>query len=147
MSNPDQKDFKNAFESIKALLTTVEFFQHEKPTISPEFQRVIDWIEYCSKPYVPPEEQQFDSKDIYMRKGEEIIGLHAIGYAGPYEYDLVNLDKTVTRMKSDFMAIEKWGNEYDKDFNMLGRGSFRVHDDIEIVAKSLEEDGWVRFER
>lgn len=93
--------------------------------------------------YVQPE---FDSKDIYLTKNGEIIGLHAIGHAGPYEYDLVKLDGTTERKKDDFMQVEVWGNEYDKNHNMLGRGSFRVHQNIEEEAKGFEADGWVRCE-
>lgn len=91
-------------------------------------------------------EPAMDSKDIYLTKNGEIIGLHAIGYAGPYEYDLVKLDGTTERKKDDFMQIEVWGNEYDKNHNMLGRGSFRVFQNLEAEAKDFEADGWVRCE-
>jgi hypothetical protein len=89
----------------------------------------------------------YDSKNIYLKKDNEIVGLHSTGVAGPHEYTLIGLDGSESLIKTDFMAYETWGNEYDQDFNMLGRGSFRVHTDIETAAKELELDGWIRFER
>lgn len=90
--------------------------------------------------------ENLDAKNIYLKKGEEIIGLHAIGHAEPYEFDLHELDGTVTRVKTDFMELEKWGNEYDANFKMIGRGSFRIFDlTLEHTAKAFEEDGWVRI--
>lgn len=77
------------------------------------------------------EEPQFDSLDIYLKKDDQIVGLHAIGHKEP---------------DGAFYSLEQWGNEYDDEHNMLGRGSFRVHNDIETVAKDFEADGWVRFE-
>lgn len=86
--------------------------------------------------------------DIYLKKDGEIIGLHAVGYPGPYEYTLTHLDGTIEEKTSHIMTMEQWGNEYDSEYNMLGRGSFRVFSlDIEEAAKELEADGWVRFER
>ncbi len=93
------------------------------------------------------DETPYDAKNIYLKKDGQIIGLHAIGIAGPYEYILHGLDGSVTRMQSDFNAIEQWGNEYDADYNMLGRGSFRVFQSIDSLAQELEADGWIRFER
>ncbi len=84
------------------------------------------------------------AKDIYMKKGTEIIGLHALGEKD-VEWDVINLDGTRTKVKG-FKQWEHWGNEYDENHKMVGRGSFRVHDDIEKVAKLLEEDGWVSYE-
>jgi hypothetical protein len=89
---------------------------------------------------------QFDTKDIYLKKGDVIIGLHAIGHAEPYEYDLHHADGTITREKSDFMQLEVWGNVYDEDHQILGRGSFRVFNKIEEEAKDFEADGFVRYE-
>ena len=94
-----------------------------------------------------------DSKDIYLKTKvghsiiENIIGLHAVGYAGPYSYTLDN-NGEVSTINTNFMAIETFGNEYDHEHNMLGRGSFRLHtNDIEEYAKELEKEGWVRCER
>ncbi len=93
-------------------------------------------------------DDNMQSKDIYLRKGREVVGLHAIGYAGPYEFDLQELDGSIQKIKTDFMELEKWGNEYDANFKMIGRGSFRVFDlTIEHAAKEFESDGWVRFQR
>lgn len=90
---------------------------------------------------------QFDSKDRYLTKDGIIIGIHAIGHAGPYEYELFGLDGSSTFIKSDFEVYEIWGNEYNEDHKMLGRGSFRVHTrDFDQVIKELEEDGWVKRE-
>jgi hypothetical protein len=89
-----------------------------------------------------------DSKDIYLKKGEEIVGLHSIGHKGPYTYTKINpFEGTEVEVTTDFMAIESWGNEYDSEYNMLGKGSFRIFCDIEEAAKSFEADGWTRFER
>jgi hypothetical protein len=96
---------------------------------------------------------EMDSKTIYLRTKigvsdiYSIVGLHAIGHAGPYEWDHHHLDGTVERKTSNFMALETWGNEYDDDHNMLGRGSFRLHtSDIEQYAKEMEVEGWERYE-
>lgn len=84
------------------------------------------------------------ARDIYLKKDNEIIGLHAIGYDNS-TWTETALDGTSTD-KQGFSAMEKWGNEYDENHKMLGRGSFRVHDDIEKVAKELEADGWTIYE-
>lgn len=83
--------------------------------------------------------------DIYLKNlNGEIIGLHAVGEPNG-EWDVHGLDGSVTRKKG-FNAMERWGNNYDDNHKMLGRGSFRVHDDIEKVAKELVEDGWITYE-
>lgn len=88
------------------------------------------------------------SKDIWLRKEDEIVGLHAIGYPEEHEFNLHHLDGSVERIKSDFVELEKWGNEYNQQFQMIGKGSFRVFDlTLEHAARAFEEDGWVRFER
>lgn len=89
----------------------------------------------------------FDSKDIYLRKGTEVVGLHSIGHAIPYEYVLIELDGTKINKKTDFMPLETWGNQYDANYNIVGRGSFRVHQFIEDEAAEFEANGWTRFER
>lgn len=86
------------------------------------------------------------SKDIYLRKGDQIVGLHAVGHAVPCEFDNHELDGSITRIKTDFFEIEKWGNNYNEKLEMIGRGSFRIFDlTLEHTAKAYEEDGWVRF--
>lgn len=95
--------------------------------------------------------EKVDSKDIYLfinnpDSPRSIIGLHAVGYAGPYNYTFEALDGTRTDELSNFMVLEAWGNEYNEAFEMIGRGSFRLStDDVEAVAKEYEEDGWIRF--
>lgn len=98
---------------------------------------------------------ELDSKDIYLEtfigpgKIRQVVGLHAVGHAGPYEYDLIGLDQSRTRMKSNFMALEVWGNEYDTTTGkMIGRGSFRVHNsDLDNEVKQWEAEGWTRCGR
>lgn len=90
--------------------------------------------------------EDLNSKNIYLAKDGQIIGLHAIGHAEPYEFDVQEFDGTVTRVKTDFMELEKWGNEYNDKFEMIGRGSFRIFDlTLEHTARAFEEDGWVRI--
>lgn len=86
------------------------------------------------------------SKDAYLTKEGTIIGIHAFGEPGPYEWIEVALDGTETKKQSNFMQAEIWGNEYDEEHNMLGRGSFRVHGQFEIVVKEFEADGWIQRE-
>lgn len=89
----------------------------------------------------------YDSKDIYLTKDGQIIGLHAIGHNEPYEFKLVHLDGTEELIKTDFMEIEKWGNQYNSNGQMIGRGSFRIFAlTLEHAAKEFEEDGWTRVD-
>jgi hypothetical protein len=93
---------------------------------------------------------QFDSYDIYLRsKNGEHVGLHAIGYAGQYDYTQTNLDQSIEHKSTDFQVVEVWGNEYDAiTGEMVGRGSFRVFThDLESVAKEYETEGWTRCEK
>ena len=104
-------------------------------------------MEYKPKSDLDSDFCPLDTKDIYLKRGTEIIGLHSIGDRVPHEYDSIAIDGTVTHKITDFKAIESWGNEYDNEYNMLGRGSFRLFGDIEEVASELEAEGWIRFER
>lgn len=91
--------------------------------------------------------EDLDTKNIYLKKDRKIIGLHAIGHKEEYEIEIIELDGSSINRTLDFMALEKWGNEYDENYNMIG-GSFRIFDIcIEDTAKELEADRWVRFER
>lgn len=98
---------------------------------------------------------QMDCKSIYLRTKIGVsqiysyVGLHAIGYAGPYEYEHIDLDQRRTKKTSNFNALETWGNEYDGiTGQMIGRGSFRLHThDIEEYAKEMESEGWERCEK
>lgn len=75
-------------------------------------------------------EPPWETKNIYLKRDGNIIGLHEAGQT----------------ILGEFVSYESWGNEYDNEHNMLGRGSFRVHGLIEPVALEMEADGWVRFE-
>lgn len=91
-------------------------------------------------------EPKMSSKDIYLRKDDQIVGLHAVGYAEPHELRVQELDGSITLVKTDFMELEKWGNEYNEKLEMIGRGSFRIFDlTIDHTAKCFEDEGWVRF--
>lgn len=94
----------------------------------------------------------YDSLTIYLKKEGTpgFIGLHAIGMANS-EWDLVtpkgmfgNEEEIIVRQKG-FQAIEAWGNEYNDEHQMVGRGSFRVFSNIEDAAKEMVADGWVIF--
>lgn len=85
----------------------------------------------------------YDSLDIYLTKDGQIIGLHAIGEANS-KWIVKHLDGT-EEQKFGFNEMERWGNEYNNDLKMIGRGSFRVHQSIEDVAQELIQDGWRRF--
>ncbi len=87
-----------------------------------------------------------ECKDIYLSKDGQIIGIHAVGYFGEHEYDLLSIDGTLTKVSTDFDQMEIWGNEYDEEHNMIGRGSFRVHGTFNDVVAELEMDGWVKRE-
>lgn len=88
-----------------------------------------------------------DSQDIYLKKDDKIIGLHAIGYNTPYDCELVEQDGSRSIIKMDFMALQKWGNEYDEEMKILPPGSFHVFDlTINHAAIEMEKDGWVRFD-
>lgn len=93
------------------------------------------------------DEELYDSKNFYFKKDNQIIGIHAIGIAGPYEYNYQDLDGNVYTVTKDFQVIESWGNEYNPDYTIKGRGSFRVFYDLDEAVKSLEDDGWVQFKR
>lgn len=88
-----------------------------------------------------------DAQDIYLKKDGRIIGLHAIGHKTPYECELVEIDGTSKMIKMDFMALQKWGNEYSDEMKVLPPGSFHVNDlTISDTAQEMEQDGWVRFD-
>lgn len=91
------------------------------------------------------EKSPYDEINIFLRKDDEIVGLHCIGEKDK-DYEVMELDGTITQ-RHGFLAEESWGNYYDEDYNIKGRGSFRVFEDIEILAEEFEADGWVRFER
>lgn len=87
--------------------------------------------------------EDMDSKNIYLRKGSEIIGLHAIGENNS-EWTVSEFDGSETLHKG-FKAWESWGNEYNEDLQMIGKGSFRVFGDIDVVAEQFISEGWEAF--
>jgi len=97
--------------------------------------------------------EEWDSKDIYLTTTladgtKQIVGLHAIGHAQEYTYTEIGLNNERTEVTTGFSAIETWGNEYDENHNMLGRGSFRLHShDLDKTVKEWESEGWVRCEK
>lgn len=79
----------------------------------------------------PPPKDPFEgmvSRDVYLTKDGEIVGIHAIG----------------DEHEGQFYQMEIWGNVYNEDHEMQGRGSFRVFDTLENEVKNWEADGWVR---
>ena len=105
----------------------------------------LDYLRYLLVPEslrVQPGEEMYESRDIYLRNGEEIIGLHEIGEDN-VKWTSVDVDGTENE-RFGFLAHERWGNNYDQNLKMIG-GSFRVLEDIEAVANGLVEDGWVVF--
>lgn len=148
----------NSVRSIKQADENIQHAVSAWQSMTPEQQKEFD-LKYRrdaakADPTISVDENSdWDSKNIYLTttygpgKVKMIIGLHAIGHAGPYSYTLVNLDKTEQTIHTNFMVMEAWGNEYDEEHNMLGRGSFRLNtNDIEAVAKDYEAEGWTRCE-
>ncbi len=76
----------------------------------------------------------------YLIKDLELIGIFAIGDKES-EWTVIGLDGSETKRKG-FNAQESWGNEYSWDLKMLGRGSFRILNDIEEALQTLIQDGW-----
>lgn len=71
-----------------------------------------------------------ESKDIYLKKDKDVIGLHTYG------------DATET----GFMQYEAWANLYDEEFKFLG-SIYRIFGPIEDEAKHLIVDqGFVKIE-
>lgn len=97
--------------------------------------------------------EEMDSKDIFLRKKigvyeiYSIVGLHAIGHAGPYPHTIHHLDGTVEERVGNFDTLEAWGNEYNDEQNIPGRGSFHLNThDIEEYARDMVVEGWEIYE-
>lgn len=84
---------------------------------------------------------EIDFARIYLFKDNCLIGLFGIGDANS-SWILVGLDGSKQTI-SGFNAMEKWGNEYDWDGNMLGRGSFRLNYDFETEINQYKNEGWI----
>ena len=93
-----------------------------------QFNTIEEMI-VVAKQWLQPDPEPI-SKNIYLKKDNQAIGLHAWGY----------------EFNGNFYSEEVWGNEYDNQGQMIGRGSFRVFNEIEAEAKEFEADGWVRYE-
>lgn len=92
----------------------------------------------------PEEQPPYDEMSVYLKKDNEIVGIHAIGEKDT-SWQVHELDGTITQRKG-FQAMDIWGNQYNSDLKMIGKGSFRVHNDIETEVNSWKADGWVAFE-
>lgn len=77
------------------------------------------------------EQPQFESKDIYLKKGDDVLGLHTYG------------DQTEHH---GFQQMEAWCNAYDADFKFLG-SIYRIFGPIEEEAAELKKDGWVEIKK
>ena len=69
------------------------------------------------------------AKDIYLKKGEDVLGLHMTG---------MFTDKGI-------IPMEAWANAYNSTFKYLG-SIYRIFGPIEEEAEALKEDGWVEIE-
>jgi hypothetical protein len=94
-------------------------------------------------------DEGISSRELYLQnKTGEIIGIHAVGYEGLYQYTLEDTDGKQIKKDADFQILDIWGNKYDKDYNMIG-GSFRVfYIDWDEMKKDMLEDGeWTEIKR
>lgn len=87
-----------------------------------------------------------DEYNIYLKHPSEgIIGLHSVGLKDQI-WTEIDTDGVETQ-RLGFKSIESWGNEYTSDFKLKGRGSFRIFQNIDDLAASLEREGYVRMDR
>lgn len=66
-----------------------------------------------------------ESKAIYLKKGNEMIGLHSLGYTEP----------------QGWLAVQSWANVYTAQYKFLG-SVYRIYDPIEVEAEDLKRLGW-----
>ena len=95
-----------------------------------------------------------DFKDVYLkaRIGKSnfftIMGVHAVGFAEQHTYKSIGLDGEESAHPTNFKALEVWGNEYDEEHSVVGRGRFLVYTkDIDSYVRELESEGWVRTKK
>lgn len=83
------------------------------------------------------ENENFDSKDIYLEKNGEIIGLHTYGH------------KSGVGTFMTFMQYEAWANLYEKknDERTFVASIYRIFGPIEEEAEALKAEGWVVVEQ
>lgn len=71
----------------------------------------------------------YESKSIYLKKDDDIIGLHA----------------TMAPTEDGLIQMEGWCNAYSNDFKYIG-SIYRIFGPIEEEAAELKKDGWVEIE-
>lgn len=74
----------------------------------------------------------YESKSIYLKKDQDILGLHATGYTDEH---------------GQFQNMEAWANHYhyNEQFKYLG-SVYRIFGPIEEEAAGLKADGWIEIE-
>lgn len=77
------------------------------------------------------EQPDYKTKDIYLKKGEDVLGLHTYG------------DETA---ELGFQQMEAWCNAYDEKFKFLG-SIYRIFGPIEEEAAELKKDGWEEIQK
>ena len=88
------------------------------------------------KEVIEMDENGYISKDIYLKRGNELIGIHTYGY--PSEATFGD-DPTV---KPYFAQMEAWINAYTEDYKFIASIS-RVFGPIEETAEELKAEGFV----
>lgn len=76
------------------------------------------------------DQPDFESKDIFLKKDKDILGLHAFG------------DYT----DQGFQQFEAWCNAYDENFKFLG-SIYRIFGPIEKEAEELKKEGWTECQK
>jgi hypothetical protein len=74
----------------------------------------------------PMDGQDLENKDIYLKNGQDLIGLHTTG----------------VESESGFYQYDAWCNVYTNDYKFL-RSIYRFHCSIEDEAADLKKEGWV----
>lgn len=72
------------------------------------------------------EQPPYISKDIYLRKGDQLIGLHTYG----------------DEFEGKFQQMEAWANSYTLDYKFEG-SIFRIFGPIEEEKTAFLEEGWM----
>ena len=133
-------------EVLNFLWDKFKIYSHsETDIIAADLVELFDNLGVLITESEPYEAEEYDHKDIFLKNGDSIVGLHAIGFSGPYTYTLEHIDGTQETTEGNFQSIESWGNEYDSNFEFIR--SFRIgHSDTEIEAAAFIENGWERIE-
>lgn len=72
------------------------------------------------------EQPPYVGKDIYLQKGDTIVGLHTYG----------------DEFEGKFQQMEAHANAYSLDYKFQG-SIYRIFGPIEEEAAALKEDGWI----